>query len=90
MIGDRRQWCWESGDCSGFTSHYSETTSQSFTVQTTNSNAWSVSAGVEAGFEGLVVSASASLEASYGENYTNTNSNSTTTSEVTVTTTCFD
>ncbi|MFM9986086.1 MAG: T9SS type A sorting domain-containing protein [Flavobacteriales bacterium] len=81
---------WESGDCSGFTSHYSETTSQSFTVQTTVSNAWSVSAGVEAGFEGLVVNASASLEASYGENYTNTNSNTTTTSEVTVTTTCFD
>lgn len=81
---------WESGDCSSFTSHYSETTSQSFTVQTTISNAWSVSAGVEAGFEGLVVSASASLESSYGENYTNTTANTTTTSEVTVTTTCFD
>lgn len=81
---------WESEDCSGFSSHYSETTTQSFTVQTTISNAWSISEAVEAGFEGLVVSASASLEASYGENYTNTNSNSTTTTEVTVTTTCFD
>ena len=81
---------WEDGDCSGFTSHYSETTTESFTIETSISDAWSISASVGAEFDGLVASASASLEASYGENYTNTNANTETTTEVTVTTSCFD
>lgn len=81
---------WEDGDCSAFTSHYSETTTESYTVQTTVSNAWSVSAALSAEYSGLVVSASASLETSYGENFTNTNGTTTTTTEVSITTTCFD
>lgn len=82
---------WENdGDCSAFTSSYSESTSNSYTVQTTVSDAWSVSSATSAEFNGLVLSASASIEASYGENYSNSNASTQTTTEVVTTNTCYD
>jgi len=81
---------WPGLNCSSYTAIYSEENTQSFTVQTTISNAWSVSASVSAEFDGLVASASASIGASYGENFSNSSSTTQTTTEVTTTTTCFD
>jgi hypothetical protein len=81
---------WPGLNCSNYEAIYSEENSMSFTVETTISNAWSVSASVSAEFDGLVASASASLSASYGENYANTNGTTQTTTEITTTTTCFD
>jgi hypothetical protein len=82
---------WDAGgDCTGFMAYYSETNENSFTVQTSIGNTWSVSSATSAGFEGLVVSASASIEASYGESFSNNTENTTTTTEVSINSTCFD
>lgn len=81
---------WPDLTCDSYQAIYSEENTQSFTVQSTISNAWSISASLSAEFNGLVASASASLTASYGENYSNSTATTETTTEVTVTTTCFD
>lgn len=80
----------DSGDCSPFGASYSFTNGNSISITTTLKDAWSVSAEVGVGYEGLVGSVEASFGASYGESYSNSESAIQEIRTTSTTTTCFD
>lgn len=77
-------------DCALWQAHYSQASSNSFTVKTQTSNSWGVSATVGAGYQGLVTSISASLTASYGEGYSNMIAMDSTYTQVATHDVCYD